>query len=121
MRRRIAWSRLITILLILVFAAGALLNLIAPPPIVEDYARWGYPGWFHFITAACELATAILLGRRMTRSLGITLGNVVMFAATAILIVHGEWAHAIGPVAILLLLTSLATRTRRERGRPFPT
>jgi hypothetical protein len=52
------------------------------------------------------------LRRRGTRLLGAALGSVVMLAATATVVVHGEHAHAILPIMILALL-AIAGRTSR--------
>ena len=67
---------------------------------------------FHFATGGLELATAVLLALAGTRLLGAALGSVVMLAATATVMVHGEHAHAILPIMILALL-AIAGRTSR--------
>jgi hypothetical protein len=45
---------------------GSLSNIFAPPSIYEEYPRWGYPRWFHFVTGSLELTTVVLLTRART-------------------------------------------------------
>jgi len=94
----IAWA------LALFFVAGGLGNLFPPARIVADYDRWGYPEWFHYVTASLELATASLIARRATRTIGLILGGCVMFSALATLLLHAEFVHAIMPVLVLIAL-----------------
>jgi hypothetical protein len=36
------------------FVVGSLSNIFAPGSIYEEYLRWGYPRWFHFVTGSLE-------------------------------------------------------------------
>lgn len=90
-------------LLVAFFTVGGIVNWIAPGKIRADYARWGYPGWFHYLTAVLELGVAGLLAFPDTRWQGAVLGVAVMVAAAGTLLHHREYTHAIAPVAVLLL------------------
>jgi DoxX-like family len=68
------------------FVVGSLSNIFAPGSIYEEYLRWGYPHWFHFVTGSLELTTAVLLTQARTRLWGSALGGAVMLAALATVI-----------------------------------
>ncbi|RYD20974.1 MAG: DoxX family protein [Spirochaetia bacterium] len=89
------------------FIVGAIGNWVAPKNVRADYVRWGYPPWFHRVTAMLELPTGILLAMASTRPWGIVLGLAVMAAALMTLIKHREYKHAIAPSVVLALLLLL--------------
>ena len=74
---------------------------------IAEYRKWGYPGWFHFVTAALELATAALLIEHTTRLFGAAIGGLVMLGAIATLVVHCDYMHAVLPAGILVLLMAV--------------
>jgi hypothetical protein len=85
------------------FTLGSWFNLFDESSIA-DYRKWGYPGRFHFVTAAMELGTAALLIEHTTRLFGAALGALVMVGAIATLVGHCDYSHAALPGAILVLL-----------------
>ncbi|UHD45965.1 DoxX family protein [Aureimonas altamirensis] len=85
------------------FAAGAAINFVAPPSIRADYARWGYPNGFNFVTAVMESLVAIALLFPSTRLWGAVLGALVMVVAAGTTLRHGEPKRAIAPSAFLIL------------------
>lgn len=89
-----------------VFALGAIINLIAPGSIREDYTRWGYPNGFRFVTAALEALAVVLILLPSTRLAGLALGGLIMLAAIATLVRTREYSHAI-PAAIVLVASIL--------------
>jgi hypothetical protein len=93
-----SWCQVLPLVLATFFVVGSLSNIFAPGPIYEEYVKWGYPSWFHFVTGSLELTAAILLFRARTRLLGSALGFTVMLAALVTVIVHGEYGHAIPPL-----------------------
>jgi hypothetical protein len=95
---KIPWRRVLAWALAAFFVAGSLINILAPRSIIEEYLRWGYPHWFHFVTGSLELTTAVLLARAPTRLWGAALGCTVMCAALGTVIIHGEYAHAAPPL-----------------------
>lgn len=90
----------------LFFIIGAIGNWIAPPKIAADYARWGYPASFHYVTAVLEALAAAMILLPSTRSAGAVLGALVMGAAIATLLKHREYGHAI-PAAIVLVACAI--------------
>jgi hypothetical protein len=89
------------------FTLGSWFNLFDESSIA-DYRKWGYPGWFHFVTAAMELATAALLIEHTTRLFGAALGALVMVGAIATLVGHCDYIHAALPTTVLMLLLVVA-------------
>ena len=82
------------------FVLGSLGNIFAPGSIYEEYLRWGYPHWFHFVTGSLELTTAVLLARAGTRLWGSALGCTVMLAALATVTFRGEYGHGVPPLIV---------------------
>jgi hypothetical protein len=111
----IPWRQVLAWALAAFFVAGSLGNTFAPGSIIEEYVRWGYPHWFHFITGSLELSTAVLLARAPTRLWGAALGCTVMCAAFGTVIIHGEYAHAALPLAVAGLAIFVGWITWRNR------
>ncbi|WP_175755419.1 DoxX family protein [Burkholderia cepacia] len=112
---KISWRQVLPLVLAAFFLVGSLSNIVAPRSIFEEYLKWGYPRWFHFVTGSLELMTAVLLARARTRLWGSALGCAVMLAALATVTVHGEYGHGVAPfvVATLLIVVGwIAWRTR---------
>jgi hypothetical protein len=95
------WKGLLVWLLAGFFLIGALGNIFASGEISADYARWGYPDWFHYLTGLLELSCAILLVAKPLRFWGALLSVAVMLAAAGTVALHGEYAHAIAPAVVL--------------------
>lgn len=112
---KISWPQVVPLILAAFFVVGSLSNIFAPGSIYEEYLRWGYPRWFHFVTGSLELTTAILLFRAPTRVLGSALGFTVMLAALATVIVHGEYGHAIPPLVVATFSLVVGWMSWRKR------
>ncbi len=93
-------------LLVAFFIAGGVGNLFPTADFRAEYARWGYPDWFHYVTGSLELAAAALLARAGTRHRGALLGGSIMTAALATLLLAGEWLHAALPLAVLMAIAA---------------
>ncbi|OXC76909.1 DoxX family protein [Caballeronia sordidicola] len=100
---RISWRQVLPLVLAAFFVVGSLSNILAPRSIFEEYLKWGYPHWFHFVTGSLELMTAILLARARTRLWGSALGCTVMLAALATVTLHGEYGHGVAPLVVVTL------------------
>lgn len=98
-----SWKVLLAWLLAAFFLIGAIGNIFVSEQIATDYARWGYPGWFHYLTGSLELITAMLLALKSLRFWGAVLGAVLMIAASSTVVLHREYAHAIAPLVVLAL------------------
>ena len=95
---KISWRRVLPLVLAAFFVVGSLSNIVSPRAIIEEYLKWGYPHWFHFVTGSLELMTAVLLARARTRLWGSALGCTVMLAALATVTLHGEYGHGVSPL-----------------------
>jgi DoxX-like family len=100
---KISWRQISAFALAAFFVAGSLSNIFAPGSIYEEYLRWGYPHWFHFVTGSLELTTAVLLAQARTRPWGSALGCTVMLAALATVTLHGEYGHGVPPLIVATL------------------
>jgi hypothetical protein len=116
---KISWRQVPALALAAFFVVGSLTNILAPGSIYEEYLRWGYPHWFHFVTGALELTTAILLARTPTRLWGAALGCTVMLAALATVTLHGEYGHGVAPLVAAILSIVVGWFAWRKRP-PIP-
>ena len=112
---KISWRQVLPIILAAFFVVGSLSNIFTPGSIYEEYLRWGYPRWFHFVTGTLELTAAILLFRAPSRLLGSALGCTVMLAALATVIIHGEYGHAVPPFVAATLSLVVGWISWRKR------
>ena len=99
------------------FVVGSLGNIFAFGSIYEEYLRWGYPPWFHFVTGSLELTTAVLLAQARTRLWGAALGCTVMLAALATITLHGEYGHGVPPLIVATLSIVVGWIAWRKRLR----
>ncbi|PFH20225.1 MULTISPECIES: DoxX family protein [Burkholderia] len=112
---KITWRQVFPLVLAAFFVVGSLSNIVAPRSIFEEYLKWGYPHWFHFVTGSLELMTALLLARARTRLWGSALGCTVMLAALATVAVHGEYGHGVAPLVVAILSIAVGRLAWRER------
>lgn len=82
---------------------GGVMNLFPPPAFVEGYKRWGYPDWWHYVTAALDFAGVALLIFRDTRVAGALLLAAVTGAAVLTVIRHREYGRTIAPCVLFLI------------------
>lgn len=114
-RRQVSWSQVLALALAAFFVVGSLSNILAPGSIYEEYLRWRYPHWFHFVTGSLELTTAVLLAQARTRLWGSVLGFAMMLAALATVTLHGEYGHGVAPLIVAILSIVVGWLAWRER------
>ena len=112
---KISWHKVLPLALAAFFVVGSLSNIFAPGSIYEEYLKWGYPRWFHFVTGSLELTTAVLLFRAPTRLFGSALGCTVMLAALATCVIHGEYGHGVPPLVAATLSLAVDWISWRKR------
>jgi DoxX-like family len=120
---KISWRQVLPLTLAAFFVVGSLSNIVAPRSIIEEYLKWGYPHWFHFVTGSLELMTAVLLARDRTRLWGSALGCTVMLAALATVTLHGEYGHGVAPLVaatLSIVVGGIAWRKRLAAGSMAP-
>lgn len=95
-------------MLALVFGGSGLVKLINPGIFEEQFARFGLPTWFVFVTGAVELSGATLIaffdGAR--RRSGAAILAVTMAVATTLHLIHDPLRMAL-PAFVLLTLTGM--------------
>ena len=90
------------------FCGAGLFNAIGTASTQDDFARWGYPGWWCRVTGGIEVAVAALIALPAGRGIGLALGAFVIAAALATVLRRREFSHTapIGLFAALLALTA---------------
>ncbi|HVI55509.1 MAG TPA: DoxX family protein [Luteibacter sp.] len=116
---KVSWHQVLPFALAAFLLVGSLVNMIAPGPIYEEYLRWGYPPGFHFFTGTMESMAAVMLLRESSRVTGAVFGFIVMSAALATVIIHGEYAHAVLPL-IVATLAFVVARTSWRKIKALP-
>ena len=106
--RNLPWKSVLAWLLAAFFVVGGIGNIFASETILADYARWGYPGWFHYVTGVLELTAAALIAWRPTRLWGAGLASLVMLGAAGTVLSHGEFSHAMAPLLVLAFALTMA-------------
>ncbi|NTZ64120.1 DoxX family protein [Agrobacterium tumefaciens] len=96
-------AAILTRLLAAFFIIGGGANILAPGPIRAEFFRWGFPGWFHFLVGALELAAAAMLIIPGWRTGGLILAAATMVSAIAVVLYHREYGHALIPVVALTI------------------
>ncbi|MGG1948037.1 DoxX family protein [Trinickia sp. NRRL B-1857] len=105
-------SVLATIVAILFTIAGVV-NLAGRGAVKHNFARWGYPAWFHLLCGVLELLSAALLVGQQTRVLGLTLAGAIMIGALFTLLRNRE---PFGHLAPALVFSALVVLTVALRG-----
>ncbi|MBN3787937.1 DoxX family protein [Burkholderia sp. Ac-20353] len=105
-------SILATVVAVL-FAVAGVVNLAGRGSVKRDFARWGYPAWFHLLCGALELLSAALLLGQQTRVLGLALAGAIMVAALFTLLRNRE---PVGHLAPALVFSALVVATVMVRG-----
>lgn len=113
--RKINWPFFVRSALAAFFVFGGFGNIFASQTILADYARWGYPDGFHYLTGLLELSVAALLVVWPRRLYGSILGGVVMLAAAGTVILHGEHSHATAPLVVFGFCLLVGWLTARPR------
>ena len=93
-------------LLVAAFFGAGLFNAIGTRATQNDFARWGYPRWWCRVAGGLEIASAALISLPISRVGEMTLGAIIIAAATATVLRRREFSHAapLGVFAALLVL-----------------
>src|SRR5215475_9037725 len=96
-----------TWLLVAGFLGAGLFNAIGTPGTQRDFARWGYPRWWSFLTGGLEILSAVLIALPASRSAGLALGAVIIAAAVTTVLRHRDLSHLV-PLGVFVTLIALA-------------
>lgn len=93
-----AW--VVAVMLALIFIPMGLIKLTGTEGTREMFQQWGYQPWFMYLIGAMEVAAgiAVLVPRVATYAAGFL--GVEMLGALVTLVVNGQWAVAVVPIAV---------------------
>jgi len=91
------------------FGAGPF-NAIGTRATQDDFARWGYPGWWCRVTGGLEIVSAALIVLPAGRGVGMALGAVIIAAAIVTVLRRRELSHT-APLGVFAALLVLAATT----------
>jgi hypothetical protein len=102
-----SFESILAMIVAVLFAVAGVVNLTGRGAVKRDFARWGYPAWFHLLCGALEL----LLGQR-TRVVGVTLAGAIMIGALFTLLRNREPFRHLAPALIFsaLIVATVALR-----------
>lgn len=91
--------------LALAFGAVGLAKLTNPAMFQDQFAGFGLPNWFVFVTGAVELLAAALIAsfNEVRRRFGAAMLAVTMAVATSLHVIHDPLAMALPAFALMLL------------------
>ena len=99
--------------ILFLFAGGE--KLWNPTGHAEEFAHWGYPLWFVYVTGIIELVGGICLLIPMGRFLGVILLSVTMVGASITHLRAGEMGAFPVPIVLLVGLLTLAWTMRHPK------
>jgi hypothetical protein len=94
-------------LLVTGFFGAGLYNAIGTAATQSDFARWGYPRWWGFLTGGLEMVSAALIALPASRIVGLVLGAVIIAAAVMTVLRHRDLSH-LAPLGVFVALIALA-------------
>jgi len=104
MKAKTIGSWVVAVLLALAFLGAGSLKLTSQPMMVANFAGWGFPSWFLYVTGTIEVVSAILLLIPRTALIGTGLLICTMIGALLTHLTHGQAAMIGAPLVLLLLL-----------------
>ncbi|GJL64800.1 MAG: hypothetical protein NPIRA04_34540 [Nitrospirales bacterium] len=113
MKQLIQTSLWILLGLIFLFAGGS--KLWDPVTHAEEFAHWGYPLWFVYVTGIIEVLGGVGLLIPKGRLFGVLLLSVTMVGATVTHLRAGEMSAFPIPLVLLLALLTLAWTMRHSK------
>jgi hypothetical protein len=87
------------------FGAGVF-NAVGTRATRASFVRWGYPGWWHWITGGLEIGSALLIALSLARAAGLALGAIVIVVASLTVLRHRDYGH-LAPLGVFLALIAL--------------
>lgn len=113
MKRVIEIGLWVLLALFYLFAGGS--KLLNPGAHIENFAHWGYPVWFLYLTGGIEVVSAVFLFMPKVRWYGVLLLSATMIGAVLTHLRAGEMRALPIPLVLLFLLFVLAWTMRPSR------
>ena len=101
---------IVSVLLALLFLLNGGMKLAGM--MVEQFAMWGYSGWFQYLIGIAEAAAGVGFLMKKTRFLAAVAMVPVMLGAIYTLITNGQAGQAVVPLVALLLCLLVAKNSR---------
>jgi putative oxidoreductase len=101
-----------TIVPALIFLMSGLSKLFAQAPNPENFARWGYPGFFMYVVGVAEFVGALALLVPRVATIGAAILGVITLGAIVTHIFAGEFMALSLPLALLALVTVVGVARR---------
>lgn len=103
---------ILAVIVAVLFAIAGVVNLAGLGAVKRDFARWGYPAWFHLLCGALELLCAALLFGQQTRLLGLMLAGAILIAVLFTLVRNRESFRHLAPALVFsaLIVATVALR-----------
>jgi uncharacterized membrane protein YphA (DoxX/SURF4 family) len=118
MRTTVTW--VLTVLLALAFLGAGAAKLASQAMMVQEFAIFGYPAWFMYLTGLIEVAAAVLVLVPRFAGLGAALLVCVMLGAIFSHLTHGQAAMIGVPVALLALAFAVGSLRGWSRATLVP-
>jgi uncharacterized membrane protein YphA (DoxX/SURF4 family) len=109
--------------LVLIFGAAGFAKLVNAASFQEQFAHFGLPYWWIWVTGTVELlgCALIALFKRLPRSLGAAMLATTMAVATGLHLMHDPFALALPAFGLMLLAGYVAFISHHEAaGAPPP-
>ena len=110
MKKTIKTSLWVILAVLFLFAGGS--KLLNPDAHAEDFAHWGYPLWFLYVTGIIEVGSAVGLLIPVARLYAILMLSITMVGASITHLRAGEMGAFPVPLVLLFLLLVLAWTMR---------
>jgi hypothetical protein len=94
-------------LLVAGFFGAGLFNAIGTSATQSNFARWGYPRWWSFLTGGLEIMSAVLIALPASRIIGLALGAAIISAAVLTVLRHRDLSHLV-PLGVFVALIAVA-------------
>lgn len=101
--RTFCQHHLIALLLAMTFVYTGVTKLFGDPAMADNFARWGYPGWFMYVAGIIEAVGGVLALLPRYRVYGAALILCTMIGAIATHLVSRELLESIPAVVFLIL------------------
>lgn len=108
-----SFESILAMILALLFAVAGVVNLAGLGAVKRDFARWGYPAWFHWLCGALELLCAALLLGQQTRISGLALASAIIIGVLFTVLRNRESFGHLTPALIFsaLIVATVALRS----------
>ncbi|MYH48041.1 MAG: DoxX family protein [Gammaproteobacteria bacterium] len=101
---------IVSVLLALLFLLNGGMKLAGM--MVEQFAMWGYSGWFQYLIGVAETAAGVGFLMTKARFLAAVAMVPVMLGAIYTLVTNGQTGQAVVPLVALLLCLLVAKNSR---------